>query len=371
MPYCVQPFINIRIDSDSEYKPCCHYKGSIPAQSVSEYVNSTELAELQQHLLTDQLLPLGCHVCQSQENKGQPSFRQQYNDFFNSRNQTYIAHLEMVVNNTCNLKCFMCDPAYSTALGSERKALGWISSYPVINHKQQVELAIEELPNLESVSFIGGEFFFSKDNIPLLEKAIERNLKINIVTNATILLPRHIDLLKQANNVDIQVSLDGIDDSYNFMRYPATWDVVKDNILLLKKTLPKQSLHINTVAQPLNMQHIAPLMDWCNKSLLKISIVNLQAPSWLEWRILTNKEKTLMSVLVDQQLTTYQLTLTQKDILSQFKSTFSMVEFDQTFRNEFVKKMQSIMTLRNISDNTVIKQFGVLCDLAQSIIEKT
>jgi sulfatase maturation enzyme AslB (radical SAM superfamily) len=265
----------------------------------------------------------------------------------------------------------MCDPAYSTALGSERKALGWISSYPVINHKQQVELAIEELPDLESVSFIGGEFFFSKDNIPLLEKAIERNLKINIVTNATILLPRHIDLLKQANNVDIQVSLDGIDDSYNFMRYPATWDVVKDNILLLKKTLPKQSLHINTVAQPLNMQHIAPLMDWCNKSLLKISIVNLQAPSWLEWRILTNKEKTLMSVLIDQQLTTYQLTLAQKDILSQFKSTFSLIEFDQTFRNEFVKKMQSIMTLRNISDNTVIKQFGVLSNLAQSIIEET
>jgi len=368
MPYCVQPFINIRIDSDSEYKPCCHYKDSIPAQSVSEYVNSTKLADLQQHLLTENPLPQGCQLCHKQESKGQTSFRQRYNDFFDSSNQTHITHLEMLVNNTCNLKCFMCDPAYSTALGSEYKSLGWVESYPVINHKPQVELAIEELPHLESVSFIGGEFFFSKDNIPLLEKAIHRNLKINIATNATTLLPRHIDLLKQANNVDIQVSLDGIEESYDFMRYPATWDVVKNNILLLKKTLPKQYLHINTVAQPLNIQYVAPLMDWCNKNLLKISIANLQAPSWLEWRILTNKEKTLISALIDQQLITYQLTLSQKDILSQFKSTFLLIEFDQTFRNEFVKKMQSIMTLRNISDNAVIKQFGVLSYLAQSII---
>ena len=371
MPYCVQPFINIRIDSDSEYKPCCHYKDSIPAQSVSEYLNSAELSKLQQHLLTDNPLPLGCQLCFKQESKQQLSFRQRYNDFFESATQTKITHLEMLVNNTCNLKCFMCDPAYSTALGSERKSLGWIESYPVINHKQQVTLAINELPDLKSVSFIGGEFFFSKDNIPLLEKAIERNLKIHITTNATTLLPRHIDLLKQAREVDIQVSLDGIEDCYDFMRYPATWTVVKDNILLLKKTLPNQCVHIHAVAQPLNIQYVAPLMEWCNKNLLKIAVVNLQAPSWLEWRILTTQEKTLISDVLDQCSTAYHLTLEQKAILSQFKSTFSLIEFDQTFRNEFIKKMQSIMTLRNISDNTVIKQFGVLSDLAQTIIEKT
>jgi sulfatase maturation enzyme AslB (radical SAM superfamily) len=371
MPYCVQPFINIRIDSDSEYKPCCHYKDSIPAQSVTDYLNSTELFTLQQHLLTDNPLPPGCQLCHKQESKGQLSFRQRYNDFFKSKNQTQITHLEMLVNNTCNLKCFMCDPVYSTALGSERKSLGWIKSYPVINHKQQVASAIDELPDLESVSFIGGEFFFSKDNISLLEQAIERNLKINIATNATTLLSKHIDLLKQATKADIQVSLDGIEESYDFMRYPATWEVVKDNIILLKKTLPNQCVHVSTVAQPLNIQYIAPLMAWCNKNLLEISIVNLQAPSWLEWRILTKEERTLILTVLDQCSSDYQLTSTQKDILSQFKSTFSLIEFDQNFRNEFVKKMQSIMSLRNISDNTVIKHFGVLSNLAQSIIEKT
>ena len=371
MPYCAQPFINIRIDSGPEYKPCCHYQDPIPAQSVTEYLDSAELSDLRQHLLTDEVLPLGCHVCQSQENKGQPSFRQRYNHFFGTVNQTQITHLEMLVNNTCNLKCFMCDPAYSTALGSERKSLGWIKSYPVINHKQQVTSAIDELPNLKSVNFVGGEFFFSKDNIPLLKKAIKRNLKINIATNATTLLPKHIDLLKQAKEADIQVSLDGIEDCYDFMRYPATWTVVKDNILLLKKTLPNQCVHIHAVAQPLNIQYVAPLMEWCNKNLLKIAVVNLQAPPWLEWRILTTQEKTLISDVLDQCSTAYHLTIEQKAILSQFKSTFSLTEFDQTFRDEFIKKMQSIMTLRNISDHAVIKQFGVLTDLAKSIIEKT
>jgi sulfatase maturation enzyme AslB (radical SAM superfamily) len=338
---------------------------------VSEYLNSAELSKLQQHLLTDNPLPSGCRLCANQENKGQPSFRQKYNHFFQSSNRLKITHLEMLVNNTCNLKCFMCDSVYSTSLGSEHRALGWIKSYPVTNNNAQVQAALDELPELESVSFIGGEFFFSKENILLLEKAIERKLKINIVTNATTLLPRHMDLLKQADDADIQISLDGIENSYDFMRYPATWDTVKDNVLLLKEVLPKQCVHVNTVAQPLNIQYIAPLMEWCNKNLLKLSVVNLQAPSWLEWRILTTVEKQQISDVIDQHCNHYQLTTVQKDILSQFKSTLVAITYDQDLRNEFIKKMHSILILRNVSNKTIIKHFGVLSDLANSVIEKT
>jgi sulfatase maturation enzyme AslB (radical SAM superfamily) len=178
-------------------------------------------------------------------------------------------------------------------------------------------------------------------------------------------------LLKQAKETDIQISLDGIEESYDFMRYPATWNVVKDNILLLKKILPNQCVHVSAVAQPLNIQYVAPLMEWCNQNLLKIAVVNLQAPSWLEWRILTREEKTLILNMLDQHCAEYHLTLEQKDILSQFKSTLSMIEFDQTSRNEFVQKMTSTLSLRNISKDTVMQHFGVLTDLAKSIIEKT
>jgi len=371
MPYCVQPFINIRIDAGPEYKPCCHYKESIPAQSVLQYLASSELLELQQHLQSEKPLPLGCRLCANQETKGQPSFRQRYNHFYQSNNRSKITHLEMLVNNTCNLKCFMCDPSYSTALGNERRALGWIESYPVINHNQQVQKALEQLPDLESVSFIGGEFFFAKENILLLEKAIDRKLKINIVTNATILLPTHLSLLKQAVDIDIQVSLDGITSSYDFMRYPATWDTVAANIVLLKKTLPSQNIHVNTVIQPLNIQYIAPLMEWCNKNFLRIALVNLQAPSWLEWRILTDSEKTLIGNVLDEHCRKYQLTTIQKGILSQLKATLTAINYDQDFRDQFIEKMHSILTLRNVSKDIIVKHFGVLEDLARAVIEET
>lgn len=371
MPYCVQPFANIRIDAGPEYKPCCHYKESIPAQSVLEYLKSPELFELQQHLLSDRPLPDGCRLCRSQENKGQPSFRQRYNHFFNSRDRSKIIHLEILVNNTCNLKCFMCDPIYSTALGSERRTLGWIDSYPVTNHKDQAQSAMDQLPDLKSVSFIGGEFFFSKENIPLLETAINRKLKINMATNATTLLPKHLDLLKQATHADIQISLDGIGDSYDFMRYPATWNTVKDNILLLKKTMSAHSIHASAVAQPLNIQYIAPLMEWCNQNLLKISVVNLQAPSWLEWRILTDSEKTLIGNMLDEHCRKHQLTTSQKDILSQLKATLIAINYDQDFRDQFIGKMHSILTLRNVPKDIIVEHFGVLEDLARAVIKET
>jgi sulfatase maturation enzyme AslB (radical SAM superfamily) len=371
MPYCIQPFINIRIDSGPEYKPCCHYKEPMPAQSISQYLASTELQELKQHLQSEKPLPLGCRLCANQELKGQPSFRQRYNHFFQSDNRSKIIHLEILVNNTCNLKCFMCDPTYSTALGSERRTLGWIESYPVINHNQQVQEALEQLSDLESVSFIGGEFFFAKENILLLEKAIERKLKINIVTNATILLPTQLALLKQAAHVDIQVSLDGIESSYNFMRYPAQWDTVQANIVMLKKTLPNQHIHVNTVVQPLNIQYIAALMEWCNKNRLQTVLVNLQAPSWLEWRILTADEKQVIADILDQHCVQYQLTTAQKNMLSQFKLTMGSVNYNQDFRKDFVKKMQSILTLRNIPAETVTKHLGELTDLAKDIIKET
>lgn len=371
MPYCVQPFINIRIDSGPEYKPCCHYKEPIPAQSISQYLASAELLELRQHLQSEKPLPSGCRLCANQETKGQPSFRQRYNHFYQSNNRSKITHLEMLVNNTCNLKCFMCDPSYSTALGSERRDLGWIESYPVINHNQQVQEALEQLPDLESVSFIGGEFFFAKENVLLLQKAIERKLKINIITNATTLLPSHLALLEQAVDADVQISLDGIASSYEFMRYPATWDTVATNIALLQKTLPGQNVHVNTVVQPLNIQYIAPLMEWCNKNRLMIALVNLQAPSWLEWRILTAEEKSMIAAVLDQHRSQYQLTTAQKSMLSQFGTTIMAVSYSEDFRSQFVKKMHSILNLRKISGDVILKHFGVLVDLAMNIIEET
>jgi sulfatase maturation enzyme AslB (radical SAM superfamily) len=371
MTYCVQPFINVRIDSGPDFKPCCHYKQSIPAKALNEYLESPQLKELQTQLLSNNPLPVGCQVCRIQENKGQISFRQRYNEFFESTTTADITHIEVLVNNTCNLKCFMCDPAYSTALGKERQSLGWISSYPVTNHSNEVAVAIKQLPNLKTVSFIGGEFFFAKDTIPLLEMAIEHDLKINIATNATVLLPTHIELLKKAKAIDIQVSLDGIGESYDFMRYPATWEVVRRNILTLKRILPGQTVHVHAIAQPLNIQYIAPLMSWCNENMIKIRVINLQAPSWLEWRILKEDEKKILSDLLDQHCANYRLTLQQKETLLQFRPTLAMIQYNEDYRNEFINKMSSIMRHRNIEHSTILNHFGVLLALAQELIEKT
>lgn len=368
MIYCRQPFSNVRLDTGPVFKPCCHYKEDISASNVMQYISSTELKHLQTHLLTQAYLPNGCLLCKKQEDKGQESFRQRYNRNAEITDQTSISHFEIFINNTCNLKCFMCSPEYSTALGSEHRALGWITQYPTYNHYEQALASIETLPDLKSISFIGGEFFFAKESLDLLELAVKRNLSVSIATNASVIMDKHVELLKQLPAVDIQVSLDGIASSYEFMRYPASWSTVSENIKTLRLALPRQRLHISTVAQPLNVVHVAELAEWCNQHLLPVSIVNLQAPFWLEWRILTSNEKTLIQSKINGELSQRKLTSHQRETLTKLLWTMNESTFDSAMRFDFIKKMREIFAIRKYTQKQITSHFD---GLFNELIEET
>lgn len=369
MPYCCQPFSNIRLDSNGtgpQFKPCCHYKDEV-ASTIDTYLVSDKIRSLKETLLTDSSLPDACIVCRSQERKNQISWRQKYNEIFKSSTDTEITRFEIFINNTCNLKCFMCSPTYSTALGSEWKQLGWVNDYQSQDYFDQAIDAIKKIHTLNFVSFIGGEFFLSKNVFEILELLVDKKISVGMSTNATTLSNRHLDLLSQLPSVDIQISLDGIQDSYNFMRYPGDWNQVQSNINQLKTALPGQKLHANTVVQPLNFQYISALAEWCNQNLLSINLTNLQMPAWLEWRILTPNEKSLLISHVRQELKNKKLTTSQKQTIENFCLTILDISFDDVYRKEFIDKMSQIVKLRNLSQDQINKHFGCLTDLADKV----
>ena len=134
---------------------------------------------------------------------------------------------------------------------------------------------IKRLPDLESVGFIGGEFFVTKQNVELLDAAIERKLRTRIITTGTQRTKKHLEQLQKISDLDVMVSVDGTHATFEFLRYPAQWSVVQSNIVALQQALPGAKIHLSAVLQFLNLQNIIELFEYANIHRLPITVIPL------------------------------------------------------------------------------------------------
>lgn len=363
--YCAAPFNTVRVDAtdrnQTRYRPCCMYSSNKTYNDISEYLNSAELAELREHFLTQSILPSGCQACDRQEQQKQTSWRQHFNCKFQDQKQ--ITQVELFPGNVCNLKCFMCSENYSTALGAERTKLNFIDSYQEIDNVDACIDTIRNLPNLTEISFIGGEFFLTKKNLEILDLIIEKQLGVRVVTNGTILLPEHMSRLKQIPKLRLQISIDGIGDSYEFMRYPAKWNVVEKNIHHIKNDLKHAQINFNFVVQLLNIQHMIPTIDYANKLRIPIRLTNLVSPAWMTWEVLNDQEKIQLVNGLDNQLNQYRLSTRQQNEVKSYQQTIQTTALAVDLRQMFQHKIQAILKFRNISHEKVLQHLGQLHSL--------
>ena len=136
----------------------------------------------------------------------------------------------------------MCDPSSSNQLVS---TIDWYrdNEKPMPEHwkkfekykqKDQTRISakrkdyvIELLPGIEVLKVTGGEPFISKDFLEVLDYAIKnnyaKNIRLLITTNGTKFVSAVLERLKHFKGVDLNVSVDGCNETYNYIRYPFTW----------------------------------------------------------------------------------------------------------------------------------------------------
>ena len=368
-PLCTAPFKNIRINvlptEQMTFRPCCMFNDyNAEHSSVQDYLDSDLLKNTQTQMYSS--LPVACSSCTRQEAQGQTSLRQHYNNKF--KDLDGIAQLETFPSNVCNLRCFMCNADSSTSLAAERKQLGWLTSYQEIDNADATMDAILGLPDLSIVSFIGGEFFLAKRNVEILNLVAQRGLGIRMVTNATVLLPQHIAALKQIKDVELQISIDGINENYEFMRYPGRWADVHHNIHQLKQQLPQARFNFNFVVQPLNIQHMVETIDYANRLIIPITLTNLIDPTWLSWAVLTEDESDMLANRLEEQSEEAVLTSRQRTQCVEYANTMTKAVHDPALRAEFIQRMSQLLVHRRIAPDAIRKQLGDLRGLADNII---
>jgi sulfatase maturation enzyme AslB (radical SAM superfamily) len=373
--FCTAPFTTMRIEttinSDITYKPGCVYHPVGKISSLSEFLHGKEMTDLRDNMCNGSTPSAGCVKCVSSESIGLVSPRLHLLNKPWASSNLDIKLLDIFYSNICNLACIMCDPTSSSKLASERHAIGFIDKIPrMVNNTDRALEAMDQLPNLESVSLIGGEFFIFKDNLIILDKIIEKKLGCRIVTNATVITDTHLVKLKQIPNLEIQISVDGIGKSYEFIRYPAVWTEVEQNIKRIKSSLPQANINFRIVVQPLNIQYLPDALEHFNKLLIPTHAQNMGTPSELSWPILTEMEKQSLDQLLHNKLQYAKITKQQKDDIVKFINGINQSQFDQGLRNKAIDLLSKTLSFRKISKEDILTHFGIFTGLAEEIIQQ-
>jgi sulfatase maturation enzyme AslB (radical SAM superfamily) len=119
------------------------------------------------------------------------------------------------------------------------------------------------------LQFLGGEPFLSDADVIGIDRiANPEQCTLKYTTNASI-FPKsdRIDRWKRFEKVKITLSIDGIADRFNYLRYPLTWDVVENNIRRMLAEFPSNvEFNINHSITPLNILYYDEFLEWLDET---------------------------------------------------------------------------------------------------------
>ena len=308
--FCMLPFMHIYGTAGGNLVPCCEAQ-EIPLnkknETAQESWNNENYRELRRALTNDER-PERCSVCWQNEDSGIVSNRQQWeddnwhefadvievnNDFSVNNSPKWI---ELKVSNFCNLKCIMC----STHSSYKRvQDLDIISKYQKDGHETKLLRpttlfeSLNKWPELwehvHTLQFTGGEPIINKEHYDLLDSIpteIKKRIALRYASNLSYIKFKKYDLVKIWNefkSVNIKISMDGVNDVYNYIRQDGNFKTVHANMLALQSE-PTISLAIGITVQAHNVYHMPEFYKFWKDSDINLSFITaniLQTPRYL------------------------------------------------------------------------------------------
>ena len=226
-PACLAPFTAVLIDTDKGVRPCCSYVGNHEpgtlgvarlregGPSLREILAGPAWREIQRETSAGGVPP-GCATCVRREQDTGFALRRDYDD---PDWRAGITYLEVNTSNVCTLQCRACNSHFSHRWSL---SIGGPIHKPAGSLLQQSLDGID-LSRLNRVSFKGGEPMLNADVPAVLEHlaSIGRldQVAVSFVSNATIVQPELIELLRGAKSCHIALSMDGVGDVQTYIRH--------------------------------------------------------------------------------------------------------------------------------------------------------
>ncbi len=270
----MHPFTGLATREDGAVQVCCrsHPIGFIHKQSLEEIWNNDSMKRIRSQVLNNERPP-ECEPCFVLEDQGVESLRQRHikGEIPEARINLYpkaleklqddysmpfeIPTMELKLNNLCNLKCRMCHPMDSTSWNDWDQVEEFYIKENNIMVKFINDFNLKEKPHLDKfednpnwwasleknlpyfrrVEFAGGEPLMDPQHYRILEMLAPygKEIEIKYATNLTTLGKSNRTIWEywpQFRSVAVNVSIDGIGLSYEYIRGNASWAELVNNI---------------------------------------------------------------------------------------------------------------------------------------------
>ena len=326
--FCALPWLNLNTNPDGKLKLCCNIQKNnfiltqeetpfnLGYNSIEEIWNSTYMENVRKDQLSNKG-PLACFECYNVEMLSGSSPRKGQNAEWVRRktDDTEIAELvdnaidqelnvldympvslELRLGNQCNLQCSSCWGMSSSLTHDERSNyldqglldttdLKWLKKDWEINRKLVDETDLKNwfetdmfynnfkkiAPKLKRLYTTGGEPTLIKANYKMFQMLLDADntsCNVEFTSNMTTWNPEFYDRLEKFKNVEIQMSIDGIDEVGEYIRYPSDFSKVRENIqraAQLASTRPGWRIKCYTVLQALNFKDVENIWNFLDE----------------------------------------------------------------------------------------------------------
>jgi organic radical activating enzyme len=220
-----------------------------------------------------------CWQCRHIEAAGLKSFRQSMLEHFGvQKNLTGPLRIDFLFDRSCNLACRTCGPHSSTFWEKHLVDNNLLikTNFKKPDNIETIKNLLEslDLSNLEQVQFCGGETLLGNtywDTAQMIADLVPQSktkLLVGFQTNGTQPVPaKYHALIEKFKLVKFMISLDGTHDRFEYLRWPANWSQVVDNICNIRATAPGNVMfYIQETTSCLNLFYFGEVNNWVKEN---------------------------------------------------------------------------------------------------------
>lgn len=269
----------VRFNSDGTVSRCGHMVNPPRFNSLLEMEESLWLRNTKLYM-HEGIWPTECNRCEQTEDTNSASIRINAIKFDKLQKKSDYLVVGGVLDNVCNSGCLTCNENLSTKIGSLKE-----KTYLIVDNTNRFwQLPIDRIVHLD---INGGEPSASKNYKNIL-KNLPSNIKsVRINTNCSIVIDEIDELVARGVRVTVTVSLDGIDETHDFVRWPIKWDKFYENLMIYKG---KEYIELNTwtTVSALNLHNFVAIKQFVTDNQLNHSYAFLHTPDPINIRYCNN-----------------------------------------------------------------------------------